>query len=63
MRTPTDHIMGVFSNMGIISAIRLFQSWKVFDTIPTEGSISFAELAEKIGAEEALLSETNWKSQ
>ena len=56
VRLPTDQIMGVFAHMGIISAIRVLQSWKVFDTIPVTGSISLAELAEKVGAEEVLLS-------
>ncbi len=56
LRPPTDHIMGLFAHLGIISAVRVFQSWKVFDTIPVDGSISIAELAAQVNAEEVLLS-------
>jgi O-methyltransferase domain len=37
-------------------AIRLFMKWKAFENIPSEGSISYKELAEKCEVQEALLS-------
>lgn len=59
VRPPSDTIMGWFAQMSVVSAVRVFQHWGVFDIIPAQegGFISFAELAEKIEAEEALLGE------
>ncbi|KAI1408871.1 S-adenosyl-L-methionine-dependent methyltransferase [Hypoxylon sp. FL1857] len=37
-------------------SLRMFMKWKFFDKIPVEGSISYQELANSIGAEEALVS-------
>ncbi|KAI1142949.1 S-adenosyl-L-methionine-dependent methyltransferase [Hypoxylon sp. FL0543] len=42
--------------LGEWGAIRMFMKWKFFDKIPVEGSISYKELADSIGAEEALVS-------
>ncbi len=57
VRPPQDAIMGWFAYMGIVSAVHVFQDWKVFDAILPAGSISYAELAEKVHAEEAVLCE------
>ncbi|XXG94142.1 hypothetical protein Hte_000394 [Hypoxylon texense] len=37
------------------ASIRMYMKWKLFDKIPTEGSISYRELASSIGADEALV--------
>ncbi len=55
VRPPQDAIMGWFAYMGIVSAVHVFQDWNVFDAIPPTGRISYAELAEKVHAEEAVL--------
>ncbi len=41
--------------MGEMGATYMFQEWNLFDKIPQEGSISFAELALSIGAEVAVI--------
>ncbi|KAK3361128.1 S-adenosyl-L-methionine-dependent methyltransferase [Lasiosphaeria ovina] len=62
VRPPPDAIMSWFTNMSIVSAVRVFQSWRVFDTIPAgKGeSISYADLAAKVDAEEAFLIRMSW---
>lgn len=42
--------------MAEMGALRMLMELKVFDKIPQEGSISYKELAESVGAEESLLS-------
>jgi hypothetical protein len=43
--------------MAEMAAIRIFMKWKAFEFIPEEGDgISYAELAAKLDAEEALVS-------
>ena len=51
--------MGWFAQMSIVSVVRVFQHWGVFEAIPMEkgASITTSDLAQKIGAEESLLSE------
>jgi len=39
----------------LMTAIHVFQEWGAFEEIPEEGSISFAELGEKINAEGGLI--------
>jgi hypothetical protein len=60
VRPPGDTIMGWFANMSVISAVRLFLHWGAFDIIPSgKGeSITYAELASRINADEALLSQS-----
>ncbi|KAK0717962.1 S-adenosyl-L-methionine-dependent methyltransferase [Lasiosphaeria miniovina] len=62
VRPPPDAIMSWFTNMSIVSAVRVFQSWRVFDTIPAgKGeSISYADLAAKVDTEEAFLIRMSW---
>jgi hypothetical protein len=59
VRPPGDTIMGWFANMSVISAVRLFLHWGAFDIIPSgKGeSITYTELASRIKADEALLSQ------
>jgi hypothetical protein len=57
LRAPPEVIMSWFSTASVVSAVRLFQEWGVFDVIPAgPQGISFSELAEKVKAEESLLS-------
>jgi hypothetical protein len=42
--------------MAEMGALRMLMELKVFDMIPQEGSISYKDLAAKVGAEESLLS-------
>lgn len=60
VRAPPDSIMGWFAQMSIVSVVNVFQHWGVFEAIPAEkgASVSTSELAEKVGAEESLLSES-----
>ena len=42
--------------MAEFAAIRCFMHWGAFEHIPLQGSTTYKELAEKIGAEESLIS-------
>lgn len=59
VRAPGDTVMDLFVNMSTVSAVRLFEHWGAFDIIPAgEGEgITYAELAARIHAEEALVGE------
>ena len=41
--------------MGEIGATNMYMEWKLFDKIPVGSSISYKELADSIGAEEAIV--------
>ncbi|AEO67174.1 uncharacterized protein THITE_2115997 [Thermothielavioides terrestris NRRL 8126] len=57
VRPPGDTILGWFANMSVISAVRLFLCWGAFDLIPagSEASITYADLARRINADEGLV--------
>jgi hypothetical protein len=57
VRDPDDEWVDSTVQTAVITANRLFWEWKVFEHIPSEpgSDISYAELAEKTGVEEALL--------
>ncbi|KAK3353286.1 O-methyltransferase-domain-containing protein [Lasiosphaeria hispida] len=62
LRPPPEIIMSWFSNMSVVSAVRLSQDWGVFDAIPvrgvpddTEQDITYTALAAKLHIEESLL--------
>lgn len=59
VRPPPDTVMGWFAQMSVVSVVRVFQHWGVFEAIPAEkgASIATSELAKKVEAEESLLSE------
>jgi len=42
--------------MGEMGAIRMFMKMRAFDKIPLEGSVSYKDLADSLGAEENLIS-------
>lgn len=46
------------TQMAELAAIRTFMSWGAFDLIPTTGSISYKALAEKLDADEPLVSKS-----
>ena len=52
----TDPLMDSMVTLIQFTAIRLFIGWKVFEAIPSSGSISQSDLAAKIGAETPLIS-------
>lgn len=56
VKDSDDQWVDQLQSITVMTANRLFSDWKAFDVIPPEGSISIAELAEKIDAEEALIS-------
>lgn len=56
VQEPVEHLMGSMVMLVQFTATRLFVKWKVFETIPLQGLISYKELAEKVGADEALIS-------
>lgn len=56
---PLEHLMGALVLIVQFTALRLFVKWKVFENIPTQGPISYEELAGKVGADEALISESS----
>lgn len=56
VQDPADSWVDMTANAAMYTATRLFCDWKVFDAIPLEGSVSYAELGEKTETEESLLS-------
>jgi len=58
LEQPTDMITDWIVRISQLMAIRLFNEWGALAHIPVDGAISYAELAGKIGAEQALLSKS-----
>jgi hypothetical protein len=56
---PQDVFFEWAGTVGLMTCLRLLWEWKVIEAIPDEGSATYAELAEKSGTEEKLLSESN----
>lgn len=57
VRDPADEWVDMTGQIAVIAVNRLFWEWGVYDKMPLEGSISYSELAEAVGAELPLLSE------
>ncbi|KAK2033213.1 O-methyltransferase [Colletotrichum zoysiae] len=55
VKDPADEWFDTTAQIAELGAKRLFAEWKVYDSIPLEGSISYGELAAKVNAEEALI--------
>lgn len=55
LKQPMDQLFGTMIGLTTFCSIRLFLKWKLFEKIPTTGSVSYEELAEGIGAETALI--------
>ncbi|KJZ70336.1 hypothetical protein HIM_10265 [Hirsutella minnesotensis 3608] len=54
-RQPTDVVLDLLPHLAELTVVRLFIKWKVFENIPTDGEISFKDLASKLGAETNLI--------
>lgn len=55
-RSPFGHISEIMTNMVLVSSLALFNKWGAFDHIPSGDTISYQALAEKLGADTALIS-------
>ncbi|KAK3381140.1 O-methyltransferase [Podospora didyma] len=55
VKDPADQWIDVVYPQTLATTKRLFYDWGVFEAIPPEGSISYADLAAKVDAEEVLL--------
>ncbi len=55
---PADKLLLWLPHFTHITAIRLFIKWKAFAHIPSGNSISYADLAAKLGADVSLISKT-----
>ncbi|KAI9903456.1 hypothetical protein N3K66_002808 [Trichothecium roseum] len=53
---PPDPLKTAMVAMVQLTTLHLFREWKVFDAIHEAGTISYADLAEKLGADVALIS-------
>ena len=53
---PGDQLVDSFIGVVQLTAVRLFIKWNVFEKIPEQGSISYEELAAKVGAHTSLIS-------
>lgn len=55
---PPDPLKTAMVAMVQFTTLHLFREWKVFDAIHEAGTISYADLAEKLGADVALICKT-----
>lgn len=55
VRDPADEWVDMSGQIAVVAVNRLFWEWGVYDKMPLEGSISYSELAEAVGAEPSLL--------
>ncbi|TDZ16416.1 Methyltransferase fsa4 [Colletotrichum orbiculare MAFF 240422] len=55
VKDPADEWFDVTAQVAQLGASRLFWEWKAYDRIPAEGSVSYAELAGAVEAEESLI--------
>lgn len=58
VQQPGEQLMEAMVTVVQITVMRLFIKWKVFETIPLQGNISYVELAAKAGADTSLISES-----
>jgi hypothetical protein len=54
---PSDDLNDMMMSFVQCTAIRLLLKWKVLENIPAQGTISYKELAAKVGGDENLISE------
>ncbi|KAF2832597.1 S-adenosyl-L-methionine-dependent methyltransferase [Ophiobolus disseminans] len=57
---PTDDLNDMMMGFVQCTAIRLLLKWNVFENLPTEGTISYKELAAKVGGDESLITRLCW---
>lgn len=55
-RGPAGHISEMLTNVITLASLGIFNKWRVFDHIPSGDTISYQALAEKLGADTALIS-------
>lgn len=55
-RGPAGHISDMLTNMVTLASLGLFNRWRIFDHIPSGDTVSYQDLAEKLGADTALIS-------
>lgn len=60
LRPAPETVVGWFQTGSVVSAVHVFHHWRVFDTLPAEGTMTYAELAARVGADEVILSESSW---
>ena len=56
-RQPVDQLMDTLSTMAQFTALRLFIEWGVLDALPSDGFMTFKEIATKLDANVDLISE------
>ncbi|KAH0594960.1 hypothetical protein MHUMG1_07258 [Metarhizium humberi] len=55
LKDPLDNVVDQMVHLSKFAAMRLFIKWGLFDKIPTNGTISYQELASGIGAKTGLI--------
>lgn len=55
-KEPTPDWMDRMISVMELAALKLFLEWKAFEAIPQQGTILYTELAEKVEADEPLIS-------
>ena len=55
-KSPAGLGMEAIGQLSIITANRIFWEWNVFEAIPRDGAISYAELAAKVDADVSVIS-------
>ncbi|KAK1449231.1 O-methyltransferase [Colletotrichum melonis] len=58
VKDPGDEWFDATAQVAQLGANRLFWEWKVYDHIPSDGSISYGELAKKVDADVSLIRRT-----
>ena len=56
-RQPVDQLMDAMATMAQLTALRLFIEWGVLDALPSDGSMTFKDIATKLDANVDLISE------
>lgn len=57
-RRTEEYVLDTMASTVELVALRLLINWKALEMIPAQGSITYQELAEKVGAEVSLISES-----
>ncbi|KAL1888090.1 hypothetical protein Sste5346_009777 [Sporothrix stenoceras] len=60
IQNPQDAFLDQMVHVSRLVAMRIFIKWKVFDAVPTTGSITYANLAAKVNAEEEIVTRLAW---
>lgn len=57
VHSPQEDLMNILSGFCQIAVVRFFIKWKVFENIPSDGTIPYKELAVAVGADTSLIGE------